>query len=210
VTGAVGGTSAIPGITRQFEAEGYVVFRRALPEELRKFLSLNYQILHRNGYFGFNDGQVENAYAAYGLPLSDSLLELFAPLVGEALGYAVHPTYSYTRFYLPGAVLKRHVDRPSCEISATLPIDYVGARLWPIHLESKTGSAVPVELAPGDLLLYKGDERPHWRDAFEGEWQIQVFLHFVRQGGPYDDYKYDKRPHLGAPISQKLVESRTG
>ena len=197
-------------VGQAFEAQGYAVFRKVLPEELRKFLSLNYQILHRNDYFSFNDGQVEKAYAAYGLPLSDSLLELYAPMVSEALGYEVLPTYTYTRFYLPGALLRRHLDRPSCEISATLSIDYVGGPLWPIFLETKDGEALGVELAPGDFLLYKGAERPHWREPFQGDWQIQVFLHFVRKDGPYAEFKYDKRPFLGAPVERRLSSERTG
>ena len=203
-------TTQVLAPDRQFETEGYAVFRRVLPEELRKFLSLNYQILHRNDYFALNDGQVEKAYAAYGLPLSDSLLEVFAPLVSQALGCEVYPTYSYTRFYLTGALLKRHLDRPSCEISATLPIDQRGGAIWPIFLETKSGEALGVELGPGDFLLYKGDERPHWREPFPGEWQIQVFLHFVRKGGPYEDHRFDKRPHLGAPVSERVREARRG
>lgn len=197
-------------VSRTFEEEGYGIFRQVMPEELRKFLSLNYQILHRNDHFALNDGQVEKAYAAYGLPISDSLLELYAPLISQTLGYEVYPTYTYTRFYLPGALLKRHIDRPSCEISATLSIDYVGGGIWPIFLETKDGESLGVELQPGDFLLYKGAERPHWREPFAGDWQIQVFLHFVRKDGPYADFKYDKRPFLGAPVERRLAPERAG
>lgn len=190
-------------VGQHFEREGYAVFKQALPDELRKFLSLNYQILHRNNHFELNDGQVEKAYAAYGLPLSDSLLEVFGPLISQSLDYEVYPTYTYTRFYLTGATLTRHLDRPSCEISGTLAIDYVGPSTWPIFIETKAGEALEVGLEPGDLLLYKGAERKHWREPFDGDWQIQVFLHFVRKGGPYEEFKYDKRPHLGAPVAIK-------
>ena len=34
------------------------------------------------------------------------------------------PTYSYHRLYTTGTELKRHKDRPSCEISTTLCLGY--------------------------------------------------------------------------------------
>jgi hypothetical protein len=46
-------------------------------------------------------------------------------------------------------------------------------------------------------------EMPHWRDPFEGEWQVQAFLHYVRKNGLYPDRVYDTRPRLGAP---KVIE----
>jgi hypothetical protein len=45
-------------------------------------------------------------------------------------------------------------------------------------------------------LLYRGIECPHWREAFEGDRQVQVFLHYVDQKGPLADWKFDKRPVL--------------
>ena len=34
-------------------------------------------------------------------------------------GLQLIPTYSYARIYKKGDILKRHKDRPSCEISTT-------------------------------------------------------------------------------------------
>jgi hypothetical protein len=31
----------------------------------------------------------------------------------------LHPTYFYDRFYFPGQQLKRHSDRPACEVSVS-------------------------------------------------------------------------------------------
>jgi hypothetical protein len=31
----------------------------------------------------------------------------------------------------------------------------------------------------------------HWREPFEGQWQAQVFLHWVDADGPHADQKYD-------------------
>ena len=36
-------------------------------------------------------------------------------------------------------------------------------------------------------------------DALDGESQLQIFLHYVRQNGPHAHLKFDRRPCLGAP-----------
>jgi hypothetical protein len=39
----------------------------------------------------------------------------------------------------------------------------------------------------------------HWREKYtEGQWQAQVFLHYVDADGPHADQKYDKRESLGS------------
>jgi hypothetical protein len=65
-----------------------------------------------------------------------------------------------------------------------------------LYLETVDG-VIQVELEPGDAAIYKGIEVPHWREPFEGDRQVQVFLHYVRKDGPYQEFKFDKRPHLG-------------
>ena len=47
-------------------------------------------------------------------------------------GLSLVPTYSYTRIYNKGNILKKHKDRPSCEISTTL---HLGGDLWPIFID---------------------------------------------------------------------------
>ena len=40
------------------------------------------------------------------------------------------PTYSYARIYNKGAILQKHKDRYSCEVSTTLNL---GGDMWPIY-----------------------------------------------------------------------------
>lgn len=186
-----------------FETDGYTVLRRFVPRELCSFLSANYRMLVDNGQMAYDDGQVERSYAAYGLPVSETLLGMVAKPLSGALEVPLLPSYSYTRFYLKGAELKRHKDRPSCEISVTMTIDHAGPRPWPIFIESGAGESLPIELERGDVLVYKGAERPHWRRPLADDWQAQVFLHFVRRDGLYANFRYDTRPRLGAPIESR-------
>ena len=64
-------------------------------------------------------------------------------------------------------------------------------------LESPRGTVV-ADLGPGDAMLYRGCECPHWRDAFDGEQCAQVFLHYVDADGPYSEWRYDKRERLNS------------
>ena len=50
------------------------------------------------------------------------------------------------------------------------------------------------------MLIYRGCEMEHWREAFEGETCAQVFLHY--NDASYEEAeknKYDGRPFLGLP-----------
>ena len=57
-----------------------------------------------------------------------------------------------------------------------------------------------IDLEPGDMLMYRGCQLEHWRDAFEGENCVQVFLHYNDASNPNSlDNIYDSRPFLGLP-----------
>ncbi len=49
------------------------------------------------------------------------------------------------------------------------------------------------------MLIYHGCELKHWREAFEGDYQVQLFMHYVDQNGPASKEKFDTRPALGLP-----------
>ena len=179
-----------------FEENGYVIFKQFLPRIMCDYISANIKVLEANSAFGYGDNQVEKAFSAGALTVTETLLDIVTPVLSKMINCDLYPTYSYVRIYLKGADLEKHHDRPSCEVSATLPLSYDSPNIWPIYVE--TGSKVTaIELEPGDALIYKGIEVPHWREAFEGERQVQVFLHYVRKDGEYGEYKFDKRPGLG-------------
>ena len=110
----------------------------------------------------------------------------------------LYNTYTYARIYYTGATMAVHTDRPSCEFSATINIS-VDPEPWEIWFDNLKGDRFPILLNPGDLIVYKGDILPHWRDEYKGERQTQAFLHYVDKFGNYRDYKFDHRPYLGMP-----------
>ena len=188
----------------------YKVVKQAINYELANFL-FNYFLLKReavehmydtnmtydNGMLGtWKDKQIPNTYSIYGDPAFDTLLMKMLPVMKKETGLDVVPTYSYARMYKKGDELKKHKDRPSCEISTTLNL---GGDPWPIFLENNK-----VVLEIGDMLIYEGCKLEHWREPFEGDNCGQVFLHYNNANGQFKNMNvFDGREKLGIPSWHK-------
>ena len=146
------------------------------------------------------------AQGRYADAVSETLLLEAKPVMEKATGLRLLPCYSYLRIYGPGAVLPKHLDRPSCEISASLSLGIRSDSLWPLCVHAD-GQDKPIGLAPGDMLIYRGADVPHWRDAFAGEWCVQAFLHYVDADGAYTDFKFDGREQIGPFDKQTMQRS---
>ena len=121
----------------------------------------------------------------YNDPLMMSLLDNKLPLVEKESNLKLFPTFTYWRYYVLGADLKQHMDRPSCEISVTVCIKKYDN--WPLIIEGEK-----IELEEGEGLLYAGCEQKHGRPGiYKGEGMAQVFFHYVNQNGPYTNHAYD-------------------
>jgi hypothetical protein len=216
-----------------FAQNKYQVIKKAVSYDLANFI-YNYFLLKRdavhfmysnnlvaeNSLFGtWKDQQVPNVYSHYADFVMETLLMKVMPIMMKETGLNLIPTYSYARVYEKGSILKRHKDRPSCEISTTLNL---GGDPWAIYLDT-TGSnnvideyknimkpnapaGIRVDLEPGDMLVYSGCELEHWREKFTGNVCAQVFLHYNHVNGQFADSNlYDKRPLLGLPPFTKIV-----
>lgn len=166
---------------------------------------------NRDVWGTFNDDQAPGDFSKYGDPIFDALLDISTAKISEITDIKLNPTYSYHRLYTTGTELKRHKDRPSCEISTTLCLGYDvsnanGNYNWPMFVGPKTGelgaTGTPIFMEPGDMIIYRGCELEHWRDPFEGLNHAQVFLHYNEVNGDYD-ILYDNRPMLGLPTEFK-------
>lgn len=143
------------------------------------------------------DDLMSTSYARYADPLTETVLYNSLESVEEITGKKLHPTYSFSRIYVKGDVLKPHVDRPSCEISVTVHVATNG-KPWPIWMKVNGKEPVSFILEPGDAVVYKGCEVTHWRDVADTtEVNAQFMLHYVDQDGPNALFKWDKRPGLG-------------
>jgi hypothetical protein len=185
-------------ISDEFKRRRYVMWPRVVREPKLSGLYQHALGLAAKGAMR-TDGFVPNTPSLRAEPLMEALLRDLLPDVETATNLRLYPTYSYFRVYKRGDILKRHRDRPSCEISVSLNLGICGASCWPLCIEGPLGGA-EIPLAPGDGLLYRGRECDHWRDRFEGDHSVQVFLHYVDQDGPYAAYKFDKRSCLNLPL----------
>jgi hypothetical protein len=124
--------------------------------------------------------------AWYNDPLMNSILYNKLNLVETKTNLKLFPTYAYWRYYVFGANLKQHTDRPACEISITACIKKYDN--WPLIIEKEK-----LELNEGDGLLYSGCEQKHGRPGvYKGNGMAQVFLHYVNQNGPFKNHAYDR------------------
>ena len=182
---------------KNFNQNGYVVVKNVLNDNFLNFIT-QYTLFDEIRDFNPDRKQVIGAHSRYSDPAMETLLLLLQKTIEENTGLNLYPTYSFYRVYRPGNELLPHKDRSSCEISITLFLgkDYMGSDYeWPIIIENNR-----VVLEPGDLVCYKGIELEHWREKFnapKNSWHSQAFLHYVDVNGPFSEYKYDQRPHLG-------------
>ena len=115
----------------------------------------------------------------------------------------MYPCYSYARIYQEGDSLPPHTDRPSCEVSLTLTLNYE-KHIWPFWIVDQ-GQVLDIDLDIGDVLLYKGTEIIHFRHPMHGQhFQYQAFFHYVKKQGKYADYKYDLDENLLSNFQAEL------
>ena len=214
-----------------FKIKKYQVIKNAISYELANFV-YNYFMLKRdavNFMYKNNinyespllgtwaDKQVPNTYSHYADFVMETLLMKVLPKMQQETDLELVPTYSYARIYKKGDILRRHKDRPSCEISTTI---HLGGTKWPIFIDG-TGSdnvideyknihkpnapkGTEVLLDIGDMLVYSGCELEHWREALNGDNCAQVFLHYNHLNGRFaKSNMFDKRPMLGVPAYVK-------
>jgi len=189
-----------------FQKDKYEVVRNAISQELISFIQISAEILesaymveYKKGlknFFPFGDEQVKNSFANYSPNYSESLMVYLKPLMQEITGKELNESYTYVRTYYNGAVLAKHTDRPSCEISATFCLQK-DETPWPIYFENLDGETIEVELNDGDMIIYSGIILPHWRHAYEGQKHRQIFTHYVDAKGKYGkSHRYDGRKAL--------------
>lgn len=206
-----------------FKQNKYVVIRDFLTKEiatlaysycLTNVQRVDYMATHAkhaympswDGHFG--DPQVPNTFYRYGDPLMDTIMLMGKQTIEQQIGMQLIPNYTYWRLYQHKDILARHIDRPSCEISATLCIGYNNDNVdkikypdydWPLFVETAEEKQLPIHLKPGDMIIYRGCEIVHWREPFDGLNHAQAFMHYNDATGPYNDNYLDGRPIPGIP-----------
>ena len=205
-----------------FEENGYLVVKdlwdpkelyHPVPENRGQYNYWDKNVEHFN--YVPVEGQVEGSVSRYWHPQYRTIHTGIRHKLEKIIGRKLYNTYYYDRFYFPGQELTKHADRPACEISVSV---HVGTNLegndadWPFCIKTPTkyskedkdeiialGESRSLILKPGDGLIYKGCERPHWRDPMptpkrrkrdiilrrkqKEYYYHQIFFHYVLQDG---------------------------
>jgi len=182
------------GTIRDFK---YKLIKNFLTLEEIKLLMDYCRIKHRinNNSFDFHQNNNGDTYF-YGDPLMESLMINKLKIMEKESGLQLLCTYAFWRMYTLNADLKKHKDRPSCEISVTVMIGSDGTP-WPIYM-----GGTEINMEPGDAAIYLGCEIEHWREEFKGDWHAQTFLHYVDVNGPNKEWFKDKRHLYGTDKTQ--------
>ena len=216
----------------KFEKNGYLILRNLWdPRELYHPLPPvrgKVEYVDKNPEH-YNHEEVENqvpgSLARYWYPQYRTIHSGVRRKLEEVIGRKLYNTYYYDRYYFFGQELTKHIDRDACEISVSIHINTnfpTDLKDWPIKIKTpdtytnkeknaivSVGEEHSVILNPGDALLYKGCERPHWRDAMSGVplgkkskklfgkkqtqeyYYHQIFFHYVLQDGERSHCAWD-------------------
>lgn len=150
------------------------------------------------------------AFEVYGhhYPVMQGLLWGLTPVISQLSGKDLLPTYGYLRIYREGDVCQVHFDRPSCQHSVSLTLDYSDGAAWPLEIgtrphEQPDASVEPdfgdepfscIPMGVGDAVLYRGTSHRHGRiSPNPNGWSAHLFLHWVERGGIYADHAFDRQ-----------------
>lgn len=195
----------------EFDKNGFFVIKKLcnpeflyckVPEENLKGKMLFYN-LENKFYTVKEEDQVQGSISRFDFPDYSQAYHQIKLIMENFIGRKLNKTYYYDRFYFVNQELKKHQDRPECEISCTYHVSSNIKDSWDFKLISLTGEEKSISLSPGDALVYKGTELIHWRDPLKSKYNKferiirkilrkkddtyyhQVFFHYVLQDGHF-------------------------
>ena len=177
-------TATLSNSSNEFERDGFAVVQKVIGRSQINAMAAFYREFQRLGFMKFGEELVPLRFAAPLEPLAGTIHRDLTTLMSSIVGESVKPSYCYVGSYVSGASLIPHVDRPQCEFSFSLQMDYdpmpeTEISPWPLYLTTKSG-ATPIHLGNGDCLAYKGCEIEHFRDVLpDGHRSVSLFLHYV-------------------------------
>lgn len=214
-------------IEGDYQGNGYALVREMVPREVARALMNRIRIDLGPGPIAIPAMEEtpilnRNALEIYGNqypPLQTFLWALTGPME-EVTGRRLIPTYDYFRIYREGDVCRVHRDRPACEHSLSLTLDYSDDAPWPLDI-GKAGMAGPddevaedfgaepsasMAMQIGDAVAYRGVEHRHGRTVPNPNlWSAHLFLHWVDREGRFAGQAFDGAG-MPAPVNFTFTE----
>jgi hypothetical protein len=168
-----------------FEREGFAVLENLLPAEHVRELGRYFHALAEQGFLHRHDDRGTLRHVAHNHPVARFWHDQLNERVSQLAGRRTKPSYSFVSLYLAGGDLFWHTDRPPCEYTITLLLDYTpldadGRSSWALKLKDRQGKAHLLHQRIGEALILKGRELVHGRDVLpEGHGSASLLFHFV-------------------------------
>lgn len=205
-----------------YDRNGYALIRQLVtPEVAKAFLGALKADLGPNDLPLSEISQFPNllkrpAFEIYGhhYPPMNFFLWGLTPIMRQITGRDLLPTYDYFRIYREGDICRVHHDRPSCEHSLSLTLDYSDGVEWPLEVATATSEPsarveedfgdepyASLAMKVGDAVLYQGVHHRHGRmQPNPNGWSAHLFLHWVDRHGSHAGEAFDRQPH-GANVN---------
>lgn len=234
-------------LTREFIENRFVVLRNFIPKDIITMTLDTWKTIENNPnynstFFSLEDDIIhdspkdtlQKSEGCYCFPPAVGLHRWLRDNLRGVIDLRLRETYSYTRKYTRGAYLKAHTDRPACEISTTICLDYKtdDNTPWKIWVQNdrdylpiagdqeniynitqgapkRDKKGISVSLEPGDVLLYQGPNIPHWRERLLGDYSYHMFLHFYNEFSEVrhlDGATYSIKPSVPKPESRCVLD----
>lgn len=168
-----------------FEREGFAVLDNLLPSEHVEEMGRYFQALATQGFLTCSEDRGTRRYIAHNDPVAHFWHGQLNERVSQLAGRRTKPSYSFVSVYLAGGDLFWHTDRPPCEYTLTLLLDYApldaeGRSPWALKLTGRDGTVHSLHQGIGEALIFKGRELRHGRDMLpEGHRSASLLFHFV-------------------------------
>ena len=169
----------------QFDRDGFATLENLLPAEHVRELGRYFQELAAQGYLHRHDDRGTLRHVAHNHPVARFWHDQLNERVAQLAGQPTKPSYSFVSLYIAGGNLAWHTDRPPCEYTITLLLDYApldadGRSSWALKVTDRQGTVHLHHQRIGEGLILKGRELVHGRDVLpDGHRSASLLFHFV-------------------------------
>lgn len=188
-----------PESAENFAAKGFALLEGSPgAEDIGRYGA--YMLMYRQhpGHYE-QQGNCESRYADV---LGEALAGRLRAQVEKTVGARLLPSHSMSQIFTRGAEIVPREAAPAEEISVIVALGAKGAEAWPMWVLD-TGiaedRAVALDSLAGAAWVLDTQRLQYRREAFAGEYWLQLVLCYVRAEGPFAHYRFDGRRGLGEP-----------
>ena len=200
-------------IEGDYRRDGYALVREMIPRGVARALMARLKADIPKGPITPPTEKIEilkrPAFDIYGnaYPPMQAFLWALTPAMEIVTGQRLVPTYDYFRIYREGDICRVHRDRPACEHSLSLTLDYSDDVPWPLEIGASgmdgpddnnnaddfgMEKSLTMAMKVGDAVAYRGVTHRHGRtQPNPNAWSAHLFLHWVDPDGPFANQAFD-------------------